>query len=65
MYLIFNKDNKRQFKIVTDYYDLNIPDDWNADIISGKKGSKGERVAQKEKGAQIVLTQKEKQRRGL
>lgn len=47
MYLIYNKANPAQFKVVQDYESAEIPKEWDAKVVSGRKKNKGELVAKK------------------
>ncbi len=46
MYLIYNQQNKKQFKFAADY--AAIPSGWDAVVVSGLIDNRGEVVATKQ-----------------
>lgn len=60
MYLIYNKENKKQFRIVADYEAIPISDEWEADVVGGSGPDKGKKVASKSKGHPLKKEKKNK-----
>lgn len=60
MYLIYNKENKKQFRIVSDYESVQISEDWDADVIGGSGPDRGKKVASKGKGKPLEKVKKSK-----